>query len=123
MPGNDPPQTDEELRAADDWLWLAEVLAAHRGQELRRLGFPERHAARLRGLVTAAEPVADDDPAHAALRDSLHRRLSTLPVAHPLVRARAYTTPDPGWPPPAPRLAGIGPVAGDSTVARILRDL
>src|SRR5919199_1032633 len=22
MPGTDPPQTDDELRAADDWLWL-----------------------------------------------------------------------------------------------------
>jgi Mrp family chromosome partitioning ATPase len=122
MPGAEPPETEEELRAADDWLWLVEVLGAYRGDELRRLGFPERHGARVRALVVASEATADD-AAGQALRDSIHRRLSGLPFPHPLVRARVYAAPDPDWPPPARRLASIGPIAGESTVARILRDL
>jgi hypothetical protein len=123
MPGTEPPETDEDLRAADDWLWLVEILASRRSEELRRLGFPERHAARLRALVAAAERPDPDAPVGTALRDSLHRRLSALDVGHRLVRARAYATADPDWPAPSPRGPLLGPLAEESTVARILRDL
>ena len=123
MPGTDPPQTDDELRAADDWLWLAEVLAAYRGGELRRLGFPERHAARLRALVTASLAGRAEDAPRAALRDSLHRRLATLPFSPPLVAPPTHVAFDPFESPPAPSRALLASLAEPGTVARILRDL
>jgi hypothetical protein len=123
MPGSEPPESEEELRAADDWLWLVQVLGAYRNGALRRLGFPERHAPRIRALVYASETVEGDDRVEQALRDSIHRRLAGMDLGHPLVRGRVYPTPDPEWPPPPPAGPRLGPLAAESTVARILRDL
>jgi hypothetical protein len=119
MPGPDPPETEEELRAADDWLWLVEVLGAHRSGELRRLGFPDRHGARIHALVVASEAAAVDNAAGPALRESLRRRLAAMNFGNPVVRAGAHTARAPGARPRPPR----APLADESTVARILRDL
>jgi hypothetical protein len=124
MPGTEPPETDDDLRAADDWLWLVDVLARRRPEELRRLGYPDRHRARLRALAISAERVVAGDAA-APLRDSLHLRLcrTALDFGYPVMRARAYATPAADWPPPPPRGPLAAPPVEDSTVARILRDL
>jgi hypothetical protein len=124
MPGTDPPETPGELRAADDWLLLVEVLGSRRPEELRRLGYPDRHRARLRALADGAGRAAAGDAA-AALRDSLHVRLwrSALDFGYPVMRARAYATPDPYRPAPPSRDPLRGPLNDESTVARILQDL
>jgi hypothetical protein len=119
MPGSEPPETEEELRAADDWLWLVDVLGAYRNGELRRLGFPDWHGARIHALVVASEAAADDDVPGQALRESLRRRLAAMGFGDPILRAGAHTARDAGRR-PSPRL---GPLAYESTVARILRDL
>jgi hypothetical protein len=124
LPGTQPVSSDDELRAADDWLWLVEVLHAHRPKELDRLGFPRRHKARLASLAVACEPSGDDDTAGTALRDAVRLRLARLPLPYPVVRAPAPEAPAPT---PATRRsqtrASAAGTIRDDTVARILRDL
>jgi hypothetical protein len=118
--------SDDELRMADDWLWLVQVLYDLRPEELEPLGFPTAHQSRLQALAAACtrerlEPLAgavEDDG--RPLAASIRRRLLALrvlasdpapeasaPAEEP---AEAAGEPDAAW-------------AGDSTVARILRDL
>jgi hypothetical protein len=122
LPGIEPPATAEELRLAEEWLWLVEVLYEHRPGDADRLGFPKHHAKRLRTLVAASGPVPDDDATTAALRHALHRRLAALPLPHPVVILR----PDPSYVRASARVEVArdpAPVRGEGTVARILRDL
>jgi hypothetical protein len=107
LPPADGPLSDDELRLADDWLWLVEVLQERWPAELATLGYPRAHEARLQVLASA---VLDDD---RPLADSVRRRLR-LP-SDELPPTAMLAAPEPLAEPEA-RL-------GESTVARILRDL
>ena len=124
LPGADAAPSDDDLRAADDWLWLVEALSAHRPWELHRLGFPQRHKATLASLAAACEPVPGDDAAGDALRDAVRLRLARLSLPYGPVRATGAEAAEPSPARPSRRPGSPGAESGDDdTVARILRDL
>jgi hypothetical protein len=113
LPPREAEPSDDDLRLADDWLWLVQVLYDNRPEELEPLDFPDGHQERLDALEAAVEH--DDRP----LADSVRRRLATLyrlepDLAGPIEPER-----------PEPPTEEPEPVAwrSESTVARILRDL
>jgi hypothetical protein len=102
----------DELRMADDWLWLVQVLYDCRPEELEPLDFPGGHEGRLDALGQAVE--GDERP----FAESVRRRLAALGLVEPDVAASVEPDLDPaGAPPEATAWTGEG------TVARILRDL
>jgi hypothetical protein len=113
-----PPEgepSDDDLRLADDWLWLVQVLYDNRPEELEPLDFPDGHQERLDALEAAVEH--NDRP----LADTVRRRLATLYRLEPDLGGPIEPEPTrPELPSEEPE-----PVAWryHSTVARILRDL
>jgi hypothetical protein len=113
-----PPEgepSDDDLRLADDWLWLVQVLYDIRPEELEPLDFPDGHQERLDALEAAVEH--NDRP----LADTVRRRLATLYRLEPDLGGPIEPEPTrPELPSEEPE-----PVAwrSHSTVARILRDL
>jgi len=118
LPPAEGPLDDDGLRAADEWLWLIEVLWYRRRSLLLPLG-SEPNEVRVELVREAIEAGADPgDTARAALLETLRARLGRLPGRQPAPVEMPYAfqfdapmaLPDPG--PSAP-----------STVDRILRDL
>jgi hypothetical protein len=114
LPPAEGELSDDELRMADDWLWLVQVLYDCRPEELLSLGFPDGHEARVEALDRAVD--RDDRP----LAESVRRRLALLYLRSPELTAEPIELDlEPAEPP-----GGLDVVwAGESTVARILRDL
>jgi hypothetical protein len=115
LPPAEGALSDDELRMADDWLWLVQVLYDRRPEELEPLGFPHAHEARLQALARAVEQDGQ------ALADSVRRRLTALRLlsSEPIPQPIALDV-DPADDPSEPETPGS---AGEGTVARILRDL
>jgi hypothetical protein len=114
LPPAEGEPSDDELRMADDWLWLVQVLYDSRPEELEPLDFPDGHEERLKALEQAVEH--DDRP----LAESVRRRLATLYLLEPELEGEIDLDLEPPELPGEPEIAGW---SHESTVARILRDL
>jgi len=99
----------------DDWLWLVQVLYDLRPEELEPLGFPSAHEARLEALAAAVE---EDG---RALAGSVRRRFASLRlISSERLPESLVLEAEPAEEPTEPERADWN---GESTVARILRDL
>jgi hypothetical protein len=125
LPPAEGPLTDEDLQAADDWLWLVEVLEGTDGRLLDDLGFPGSCVERLQTVLAAVDAPGDGaSPARAGLAAGVRARLARLGLAPGPATAPdddpQPPDPSPWTPPPAEAQAAARP---PTTVDRILADL
>jgi hypothetical protein len=124
--------SDDDLPAADDWLWLTQALYDYRPSALRALRLPrfdlggdERDL--MHALWRAAYPPAGSDAGRVALGASIHRRLAAMGIPYPDMRGLpeeaimdtsaeydVYPDQPPGAQPP---------LTAGGLVERVLRDL
>ena len=141
LPSGLPRLSDRAaVTAFDDWLALAELLAAHAPETLRGLGFPDERLDLLRDLVATALTAPQAEPAQQAAVARLLRRLAdAVPELRGDALAAAYELARSAPPPPAepePRLRELSPElerllelpfgserTEEALVARVLRDL
>lgn len=143
LPAEAPDLTaPAQVAALDDWLALAELLAAHAPDTLRRFGFPDGQTATLEAIVTATRgltPIDIQPAARTVLIRVLHRiaRLALELAFEALAAATHLVDADrPVVDEPEPELRELSPELerllelpfasrrdDHALVARVLRDL
>jgi hypothetical protein len=131
-----------QIGALDDWLALAELLAAHAPEMLQRFDFPAAQSATLRAIIAAALELAPADlepPARTLLLRVLRRIARVVPkLAYQAAEAigRHVELARPVLPEPQPELRDLSPELErllqlplrssrreQDLVSRVLRDL